>query len=150
MSAQTALTIATRGTVNGAATASVAYHPVYASIPSKTSGGVIQLESRFEERTASASLGYSSLIVTSTPANGSNLQKCKLRIAIPTLEVSSPNTSTGYQPAPKVSYSPEGEVTFFLPSRATEAEKHELHARLKSAVDQAFVLAMVKTNDQLN
>lgn len=150
MSAQTAITIATRGTVNGAVANSVTYQPVYASIPSKTGSGVIQLESRYEERTASASLGYSPLTVTSTPANGTNLQKTKLRLAIPTLEVSSPNTSTGYQPAPKVAYSLESEVHFFLPSRATEAEKHELHARTKAAVDQAFVLAMVKTNDQIN
>lgn len=150
MAAQTALTIATRGTDHGAATASVTYQPVYASVPSKDANGQLTLESRWEERTALSSMGYSPLTVVSRPANGSNLQKIDLRLAIPTLEVSSPNTSTGYQPAPKQAYDCSFKAGFILPSRATDAEKWELYARAKSAVDQAFLLAMAKSNEQVS
>lgn len=150
MSAQTALTIATRGTVNGAPTANVTYSPVYASVPSKDGQGQLTLESRYEERTATSSLGYSPLTIVSRPANGSNLQKIQMRLSIPTLEVSSPNTSTGYQPAPKQAYTNDFKGEFILPSRATEAEKWELYARAQSAVGQAFLLAMAKSNEQIS
>lgn len=150
MATQTALTIATRGTANGAATADVTYAPVYASVPEKDGKGAITLESRWEERTAGASIGYSPLLISSRPANGSNLQLINMRLSIPTLEVSSPNTSSGYQPAPKQAYENTFKATFMLPSRATEAEKWELYARAKSAVDQAFLLAMAKSNEQVS
>jgi len=147
MAAQANLTIATRGTVNGAATASVTYNSVYASVPEKAAGGT-ELVTRWEDRTAATAIGYSTLVVRSRPADGKGLQQNKLRLSIPTLEA--PASGGIYTPVPKVAYTCDFKGDFILPSRATTAEKWECYARAVSALGQAFLLAMAKDNEQVN
>ncbi len=145
MAQQAALTVLTRGTANGAPTANVTYSPVYAS--NRNDQG--WLVSVWQEKSATTPIGYSDLTVMSKPALGNSaMQKFSMRLVIPTLEVMSVNSGTGYQPQPKVAYTNELKVEATLPNRGTKDEKWELHSRAVSAFSQAVMLALFKDNEQ--
>jgi len=78
------------------------------------------------------------------PSPGSNDYKFELKIWRRTLEVTSPSTSTGIQPAPTLAYSQIGEVSFSLPKRGTEAERKDIRAFIKNALDNAQVRDMIE------
>jgi len=148
MAQQAAMTVNTRGTANGAATATVTYQPVFAGVSTPSRDG--SMVSRWQERTAAYSIGYSDLILVSRPAMGGNaLQTMSLRLVMPTLDVTSPATGTGIQPAPSVAYNTEVKVEAKLPTRGTEAERWEIHARSVSAFSNAVFLALFKNNEQV-
>lgn len=147
MAQQAALTITTRGTANGAATANVTYNPIMASFGMADG----RLVTRWQEQSAVYSIGYSDLTVISKPAVGGNpMQTVSVRIQLPTLDVTSPATGTGIQPAPSVAYVNEAKLEYKLPTRGSVSERWELQARLISAIQQAFLLDMVKTNVQVS
>lgn len=55
-----------------------------------------------------------------------------LKIDVPTLEVTSPSTMTGLQPAPTVAYTTIATLEFVLPSRMTEDERKNILAYAKN------------------
>lgn len=147
MAAQTALTINTRGTVNGAATNTVTYNPVSAG--QMDANGY--LNSHWQEQTAASAIGFSDIVVKSRPIKpGVELQRINGSLSIPTLDVTAPATGTGIQPAPSVAYSMDFTFGFKLPTRGTTAEKWELYFRAKDLLTETFLEAMVKSNDQVN
>lgn len=149
MAQQAAMTVNTRGTANGAATNTVTYNPVFAGIQTPTKDG--SLVAKWQERTAAYSIGYSDLTVVSRPAmGGQSLQTMSLKLVIPTLDVTSPATGTGIQPAPSVAYNTEVKVEAKLPTRGAVAERWEIHARAVSAFSNAVILALFKDNEQIN
>jgi len=147
MSQQNALTVSTRGTANGAATATVTYSPVYAS--QRNENGF--LVSVWQERSAVTPLGYSYLTVMSKPALGNSpMQRVNVRLVIPTLETLSTSSGSGYTAKPKVAYTNEAKLEVMMPTQGTKEEKWELHARMVSAFSNAVILALFKDNEQVS
>jgi len=147
MAAQAALTVNTRGTVNGAATATVAYNPIMASMPLVDG----RLVSRWQEQSAAYAIGYSDLTVVAKPALGQvPMQTVSVRLQLPTLDVTSPATGTGIQPAPSVAYQCDMKLEGKFPTRSSASERHETLARFLSIAGQAFLLAMIKSNEQVS
>lgn len=147
MSAQAALTINTRGTVNGAATNTVTYNPISAG--QMDSNGY--LNSHWQEQSATSAIGFSDIVVKSRPIKpGVELQRINGSLSIPTLDITAPASGTGIQPAPSVAYSMDFTFGFKLPTRGTTTEKWELYFRAKDLITEAFLEAMVKSNDQVN
>jgi len=76
------------------------------------------------------------------PANGSQVYKVVCKVAVPTLEVTSANTETGYQPAPKKAYENACHMEWLLPARGTELERtHLLHMVI------SFLVATLSASD---
>jgi len=147
MAQQAALTITTRGTVNGAPTATVSYNPISAGQMDPNG----YLVSHWQEQTAVSAIGFSDIVVKSRPIKpGVELQRVNGSLSIPTLDVTAPATGTGIQPAPSVAYSNDFTFGFKLPTRASTAEKWELFYRAKDLLTETFLEAMVKSNEQVN
>lgn len=144
---QANLSISTRGTANGAPTATVIYNPVYAS--QRNDNGF--LVSVWQERGATSPLGYSDFTVMSKPALGNvPMQRLNARLVIPTLETLSTGSISGYTAKPKVAYTNEVKLEAYLPTQGTKEEKWELHARMVSALSNAVILALFKDNEQVS
>jgi len=142
----TDLTISTRGTENGAPTATVTYKGIYASRP-QPNGDLVSL---FQDQTNVYSIGRSELQVISRPAvSGVPLQKTNLRLVIPTLEVVAGNDTNGYSAAPKIAYTHQFKGELVGPTRGSVSERWELVARATSAFQQALILALFKDNTQI-
>lgn len=62
------------------------------------------------------------------PTNGSSNYKATIKVWNPKLEVTSPSTSSGYQPAPKVAYTVACTMDVTLPQRSARTVRLDEHA----------------------
>lgn len=69
--------------------------------------------------------------------------RVKVNLAIPVLEVTSPTTSTGIQPAPTVAYVLRANVEFILPERSSAAERTDLRILLRNALGNNQIVPLV-------
>lgn len=67
------------------------------------------------------------------------------KIVRPTLEVTSPSTATGIQPAPTKAYDHLGTFEFVLPERGTEAERKDILAYMSNLIASVSIQNAVKT-----
>lgn len=80
----------------------------------------------WEELNADASVGNRRITASlRTPNNGSLNYKATLKVWNPKLEVTSPSTSTGYQPAPKVAYTLAATIDVTIPQRSALADRKD-------------------------
>lgn len=73
----------------------------------------------------------------------SRVYKATAKVWVPVLEVSSPATATGFQPAPTVAYTQASSHEFLLPERSTRADRADVYAFSKNLLAHAAVSAMV-------
>jgi len=66
------------------------------------------------------------------PTSGSRMYKVTVKMAIPTLDITSPSTGTGIQPAPSKAYDTSCVMEFMLPERGVFAERNALYAHVAS------------------
>lgn len=76
--------------------------------------------------------------------NGNGLNKVRLTIDLPALEVVSGVNSLGYSAAPKVAYSDKVNVDFILPSRGTGQQRKDLRVLLTNLLANAQVIDMIE------
>jgi hypothetical protein len=99
----------------------------------------------WEELNADASVGNRRITMSlRNPVNGSPNYKAVIKVWNPKLEVSSPSTSSGYQPAPKVAYTVATEVNVSIPQRSALADRKDETAFVKN------LYATTVTMDLLN
>lgn len=85
----------------------------------------------FADKSASYAVGFNRLDVTvrppvmSTPMS-KRAYRVSFKLWLPTLEVTSPSTGTGIQPAPTKAYELFAETTFLVPERASKIERTDL------------------------
>lgn len=79
------------------------------------------------------------------PSGKSRLNKVMVKIDVPSLEQTSPSTTTGIQPAPMKAYSLAADLVCMLPERCTLAERADFLAYLRN-----FVAGSVFGNHVLN
>jgi len=79
--------------------------------------------------------------VKAPAAKGSRNYRIVAKVTVPTLEQTSPSTSTGIQPAPSVAYNLIGNVEFVIPERSTLAQRKDLLAYVKNLMANAVVTA---------
>lgn len=79
------------------------------------------------------------------PQNGSSngVYKATFKLLVPTLEVTSPSTATGIQPAPTVAYTTQVAVDFLLPMRGTKQERKNVRVMLRDLLDDPTTVAVV-------
>jgi hypothetical protein len=97
---------------------------------------------RWVDRSGGIEVGYPSLDLSVRPppvrTNGERMYKVTANLRIPTLEVTSPNTMTGIQPAPTLAYACSARVEVMLPARSTLAERTALFSHLKSLFEDTI------------
>lgn len=82
---------------------------------------------RWVDRSGGIAIGYPEVTLSlRRPTQGSRMYKCTAKVSVPTLEATSPSTSTGIQPAPTLAYSHQCVMEFMLPERGTQAERIKL------------------------
>lgn len=82
---------------------------------------------KWVDRSGGIPIGYPAFTLqVRPPSQASRVYKVTVKLAIPTLEQTSPSTSTGIQPAPTKAYDTSCIMEFFLPERSTVAEREVL------------------------
>ncbi len=85
------------------------------------------------DRSGGIAIGYPRLTMSvRPPSKASRVYKVTVKLALPTLEQTSPSTATGIQPAPTKAYDCTAVMDFLLPERSTLAERQALFSAVAS------------------
>lgn len=99
---------------------------------------------KYKDRSGGIALGYPTVSLgIRPPSKDSRLYRVTVKIATPVLEVTSPSTLTGIQPAPTLAYTPLFTGEFVLSERSTLAERKNLLAFVKNMLANAVVTSAV-------
>jgi len=110
--------------------------------------GITGLVASYADRSGGIPVGFNTLDVSLRPPSSQSREKMYLatvRIKTPILDVTSPSTASGIQPAPSVGYTPIAELKFWLPERSTLQNRKDLRAFVKNFMADAVVTALVET-----
>lgn len=95
-------------------------------------------------------LGYPKVThLVRMPNNGTRNWKVTAKVVLPVLEVTSPSTASGIQPAPTLAYNLEAHVEIILPERSSLAERKNLNAYLKNLLAHAIMTGAVENFEAL-
>lgn len=72
-----------------------------------------------------------------------DIYRAVLKFDLPTLEVTSPSTATGIQPAPTVAYTTIARMEFVIPARSTVQNRKDLLAFAKNLLAHAVATDVV-------
>lgn len=88
---------------------------------------------RWVDRSSGIAIGYPAFTMqVRPPTKASRVYKVTAKVVVPTLEQTSPSTSTGIQPAPTKAYDCTCVLEFMLPERSTAAERQNLYSLVQS------------------
>lgn len=97
------------------------------------------------DRASGIALGYPKISASlREPTANSRVYKLTLKIVTPVLEVTSPSTASGIQPAPTKAYDLTAVVDMLLPERSSLAERKNIAAYLKNTLANAIFTNMVE------
>lgn len=113
----------------------------------KDSSGV----AKWADRVGGIALGYPVITMSvREPVKDSRNYKVMLKVAVPTLEVTSPSTASGIQPAPTLAYDHLCTISMIMPERGSLAERKNLIAFVKNLLAHANVTAAVENFESIN
>ncbi len=103
----------------------------------------------FEDKATGIAIGFPLIMVRFrrplAPANGTEskasnrVYRIELSMSFPTLEVTSPSTGTGIQPAPTVAYVNRVNSVWLHPERSTTQNRKDLHALFYNTLNNTDV-----------
>ncbi len=109
-------------------------------------GGV----AKWVDRSGGIALGFPTITMSvREPTSGSRSYKVTRKIVVPVLEVTSPSTATGIQPAPTKAYDLIQNTEWVLPERSTLAQRQDLIAYAKNFDALAVLTDAVKNFDNI-
>ncbi len=95
---------------------------------------------KWSDRSGGIALGMPAISFSvRNPTKSSRAYKVTAKVVTPILEVTSPSTSTGIQPAPTKAYDLLANIEFVLPERSTLAQRKDILAYVKSFLANAVV-----------
>ena len=101
---------------------------------------------RWSDRTGGISLGFPTVsFAMRNPSKGNRSYKMTVKVVVPVLEVTSPSTATGIQPAPTLAYNMTANCEMILPERSTQLQRDDLRAYLKNFLANAVVTAAAQS-----
>lgn len=101
---------------------------------------------KWVDRSGGIALGYPAITMSvREPSKGSRNYKVTRKLVIPVLEVTSPSTMTGIQPAPTLAYNMIQTCEWTLPERSTLSQRNDLIAFAKN-FDASVVLTEAVKN----
>lgn len=88
---------------------------------------------KWVDRSGGIQIGYPTLTLSSrAPTKTSRITRVTVKLVVPTLEITSPSTSSGIQPSPTLAYAHTFTGEFLLPERGTLAERTAFFSLVKS------------------
>jgi hypothetical protein len=101
---------------------------------------------KWADRSGGIALGYPVVSFSlRAPSKTSRNYKVTAKVVTPVLEVTSPSTSTGIQPAPTKAYDLICNIDMTLPERSTLAQRNDLLAYAKNVLANAVLTAAVQS-----
>ena len=98
------------------------------------------LVAKWVDRSSGIALGFPQVSFSlREPSKTSRNYRLTAKVILPVLEVTSPSTSTGIQPAPTLAYSLLANVDIVLPERSTAAQRADLAAYMKNYLANAVI-----------
>lgn len=100
-----------------------------------------------ENRASGVQIGYDQMTLAlrrATPVSAIN--KFTLKLTLPILEVTSPSTASGIQPAPTLAYANSVYVDFLMHTRSTSQNRKDLVTLLRNALVNGGVVATCVEN----
>lgn len=101
---------------------------------------------KWADRSGGIALGFP--VVTFSlrnPSKTSRNYKVSAKVVVPVLEVTSPSTATGIQPAPTLAYNMTGTIDMILPERSTLGQRDDLRAYMKNVLGHAVLTAAAQS-----
>jgi len=74
----------------------------------------------------------------------SSVYRAIIKVDVPVLEVTSPSTGTGIQPAPTIAYTSVASLEFVLPARSSLQDRKDILAYIKNSLSNASVVSLVQ------
>lgn len=100
---------------------------------------------KWADRSGGIAIGFPKLTMSlSEPSAARRSYKLTLKVVTPVLEVTSPSTATGIQPAPTKAYDLISSHEFVLPERSTLAQRRDLLAFASNLLANAAVVSAVQ------
>jgi len=100
-------------------------------------GGV----ARWADRSSGIAIGFPVISQSlRNPTKGSRNYRMTAKVQLPVLEVTSPGTATGIQPAPTKAYDLLATIELVLPERSTLAQRNDLLAYVKNLLANPAVV----------
>lgn len=104
----------------------------------------------YQDRSSGISLGYPVLTVTaSDPKSPNGVSKVRMKVVVPILETATGTSTGGFAPAPTKAYDLTYDGTFFLPARATLAQRKDIRAYAQNLLANAITTALVETQEKV-
>jgi len=95
---------------------------------------------KWSDRSGGIALGFPTISFSlRNPSKTSRNYKLTAKVVVPVLEVTSPSTSTGIQPAPTKAYDVTANVEMILPERSTAAQRADMIAYTKNFLAHAVI-----------
>lgn len=99
---------------------------------------------KWQDRADGIAVGFPTVTVSvRDPNKGSKAYKVQAKVVLPVLEVTSPSTSSGIQPAPTKAYDLLANVEIVLPERSSIDERKDLLAYVKNLLANAVLTSAV-------
>lgn len=137
--------------INDGATTPVAhtFKPI-----SRDANGVVH----YADQSGGVPIGYARVTINvkqapATLAPGSTakstVNRVRFKIEIPVLEVTSPSTGSGIQPAPTVAYTTMASLEFVIPTRTAELDRKHILAYAKNLLSATLATDLVVNSEAL-
>lgn len=98
----------------------------------------------YQDRSAGVVAGFNILSIGTRYADKKNgAQKVTVRMALPTLAVTAPTTTTGIQPVPVAAFECFANIEFVLPSPSSVQNRKDLITLVKNALANAAIYSAV-------
>jgi len=102
---------------------------------------------KWADRSGGIALGFPTVSFSlRNPTQSSRAYKLTAKVVTPVLEVTSPSTASGIQPAPTLAYNLIATLDMVLPERSTVAQRKDLLAFLKNYLANAAVMTAAVEN----
>lgn len=107
----------------------------------------------FVDRSSGIAIGFPSVSLdlrqprpaaAGTESKASRVYRAKFKVTMPVLEVTSPNTGTGIQPAPTKAYDLVANLEFILPERSTLQNRKDILAYARNLLAHANATSLVQ------
>lgn len=101
---------------------------------------------KWADRVGGIALGFPIVTMSlRSPTKTNRNYKVAAKVVLPVLEVTSPSTATGIQPAPTLAYNLTCNIDMVLPERSTQAQRDDLRAYVKNFLGHAVFTAAAQT-----
>jgi hypothetical protein len=101
---------------------------------------------KWADRSGGIALGFPVItFLMRNPSKTSRNYKVTAKVVVPVLEVTSPSTASGIQPAPTLAYNLTAAIEMVLPERSTLGQRNDLLAYVKNALANAVITAAVQS-----